>query len=192
VTDQILEIDRYILLVINGLGRENPALDTIMNALSGKWSAIPLYIFSLATFWKYHKANSLVWLAISTVSLVLLTDQGSVSLFKEIFQRLRPCHEPDLAFLLRLFQEKCGGQYGFVSSHSANTAGISAFIAFSLINNTKWFFTLFMWWTLVGFSRIYLGVHYPSDVVIGGIYGLLIGFSVSKIYRFAVLTDYKQ
>jgi undecaprenyl-diphosphatase len=118
---------------------------------------------------------------------VTLADQFSVQLFKNIVQRLRPCHEPSLVGLVHLVNGECGGQYGFVSSHATNSFNVA--LLSLLFIKKRWFtISIILWAIVVGYSRIYLGVHYPGDVICGSLLGALIGWS---IYRLYVLTDNK-
>jgi undecaprenyl-diphosphatase len=114
---------------------------------------------------------------------ITLSDQISVHLFKNVFQRLRPCHEPALEGLVHLVNGECGGLYGFVSSHATNSFYVALF---SLLFIRKRWFTILMllWASVVGYSRIYLGVHYPGDVICGSMLGALVGWGIYKLYMY--------
>ena len=116
------------------------------------------------------------------VVLIFLSDWTSVHLFKNIFQRLRPCHNPDIAQLVHLVNNHCGGQYGFVSSHAANVFALAGYTLL-IIKNRYFTIGIIFWAILVGYSRIYLGVHYPGDILGGAALGFGIGILVYWLYR---------
>ena len=97
--------------------------------------------------------------------------------------RLRPCHEPVLDGLVYLVKNKCGGEFGFFSSHASNHFALATFLSSLLGKKIKYFsFLIFLWAALISYSRIYLGVHYPGDVFAGIIVGSVLGFIFSKIF----------
>lgn len=113
---------------------------------------------------------------------VLLADQISVQLFKEIFLRLRPCHTPTIADFVHTVNNECGGLYGFISSHAANTFSVAFFIGLLLKKHYPWLLILLLVWaSIVSYSRIYLGVHFPGDILGGILVGSLIGIGVFKV-----------
>lgn len=121
---------------------------------------------------------------ISVVILILLSDQVSVHLFKNYFERYRPCHNENIKHLVHLVNNYCGGQFGFISSHAANTFALATFL--SLIFRKKNFtFLILIWAALGSYSRIYLGVHYPSDIIVGVALGCAIGVIVYRLFKFA-------
>ncbi|MCU0472078.1 MAG: phosphatase PAP2 family protein [Bacteroidales bacterium] len=176
--------DQQLFLFLNSIN--SPFWDKVMFVISGKVIWAPLYLGILLYIGiKYKKKFFLILPFI--ILAVVLADQVSVQLFKNLFQRLRPCHEPSLERMVHLVNGECGGLYGFVSSHASNSFNV-ALISLLLIKKRWYTISIISWATIIGYSRIYLGVHYPGDVFFGSILGALIGWSLYKLYE---LTDRK-
>jgi len=154
-----------------------------MYAISGKVIWIPLYLAILICMGIKYKRKFLIIL-LFIILAATLADQISV-LIKNSVHRLRPCHEPALDGLVHLVRGECGGLYSFVSSHATNSFNVA--LVSLLFIRKRWFsITIVLWALVVGYSRIYLGVHYPGDVICGSILGALIGWGIYSLY---VLTD---
>jgi undecaprenyl-diphosphatase len=177
--DWLLDLDTRLFLAINGW--HSTGWDGIMWWISGKVTWWPFYLIVLIYLGVTRKWE-LIAMVLILAATITLTDQTSVHLFKNVFQRLRPCHEPALEGLVHLVNNKCGGEYGFISSHAANAFGVAVLITGW---TRRWFIFLLMttWALLIGYSRVYLGVHYPGDVMAGALWGAACGWVMLILYR---------
>lgn len=175
----IENIDIEITLFINSL--HNFFFDSVMQFFSMKYVWIPLYLLiGVIIIKKYNRQAILIILLISF--LILLSDQLSVHLFKNVFERLRPCHNPYLIDKIRILDGHCGGKYGFISNHSTNSFAIALFTAL-IIGKRSYTILIIIWASIVAYSRIYLGVHYFFDVLVGALFGSLLAVLVFWIFQ---------
>ncbi len=185
--EQILEWDKALLLFING--QNSPFFDNFFWLASSKEAWIPFYLTLLYILTRRAPKMALVFTT-TIILTIVLSDQISSTFFKNFFQRLRPSHEPSLEEIVRVLFNYRGGQYGFVSSHAANTIGLATLLAL-IFKNKALTITLISWAVIVSYSRIYLGVHYPTDVIVGGLVGFLSALLCYKLLLWFLKKSYK-
>ncbi|MEX2567066.1 MAG: phosphatase PAP2 family protein [Cyclobacteriaceae bacterium] len=172
--ESIQKLDEKLFIFLNQLNAE--LLDPIMLALTGRFIWVPFYMLLLYFLIKEFKKES-IWYILGLAFVILLADQFTSGFMKPFFERLRPCHDPRWDDLIFNYAG-CGGRFGFASSHAANTFALAAYlnlVAGNKIPGYKW---LFLWAAVVSYTRIYLGVHYPLDILIGALVGLASGWII--------------
>lgn len=178
--ETLINIDHGIFQAINGL--HNDLLDTIMWWATDKYIWAPLYLALAIFLYRKYGRLGLMMILFAGV-LILLSDQSSV-LIKDMVQRLRPCHNDTLTFDVHLVNNRCGGLYGFVSSHAANTMALVVYLMLLTKRKFKWLNrSMFFYVMLVSYSRIYMGNHYPADVICGWLVGIVAAFITYYLYR---------
>lgn len=178
-------IDSDLFLFLNGLHAD--WMDGVMVLITQMWVWLPLYL--LLIYWTVKQYGKRCWWIFLAVALVVLcSDQLSAHVCKPLFQRLRPCYNADLQGLIHLPKGIAGGQYGFVSSHAANTFAIAAFLTAALRKKYKWMgIALYLWAFISSYSRIYIGYHYPGDILCGAVLGILVGLTLWKVFQLLVV-----
>ena len=181
--ESLKEFDKDLFLYLNGLHAS--WLDQPMFVFSNTVTWIPLYAFLLYLFIRDYGRDTWIFL-LGVVLTIVLADQISSSLIKPVFERLRPSHDPTLKGMVHYVNDYHGGLYGFVSSHAANTFGTATFFFLLFRRKRKGIFVLYSWALFVSFTRIYLGVHYPGDIVGGALVGVccayLCHFLTTRLY----------
>ena len=178
--EYLMALDEAIFLLLNGLHQD--WLDPIMFTISGKLEWIPLYVFIVSwLIYKYKKAGLFALLAL--IITIIVTDQITSGFMKPFFERLRPSHDPDLKDIVHIINGYRGGLYSFASSHASNSFALATFLWLLLRKKERWAGYLFIWAAVVSYSRIYLGVHFPGDVVTGALVGVLTANLVFILYK---------
>lgn len=183
--EEILKLDSQLFLFLNNLG--SPTFDNFWIYLSYKESNILFYL-ALLIFYFFSESKKIklseVFYSLFFIAIMIAIADQTANLFKDSFQRLRPCYNESLISFVRLVKESCGGKYGFFSAHASNSFSLAVF--FGLLFKNKFRFIIYMtlfYASLISFSRIYLGVHFPLDIFFGGVYGIITGLVIFRIYE---------
>ncbi len=174
------EWDRELFLLINS--HHNSFFDIVMYWASDKLFWIPFYAFLLFIVIRQFKKKSIL-VILHIAALITASDQIASGLIKNTVKRLRPSREPSLEGLVHLSSAGKGGLYGFISSHASNSFALFVFLSIVLPHNyrpLKWI--LFFWASLIAYSRVYNGVHYPGDVLVAALLGSLLALVFSRLY----------
>jgi len=173
--DKLIEYDKELFLFLNNLGIES--WDGFWMFMSKKWGSIPLYATLLILCLKKIGWKSTLLVLVMVALMITVADQLA-NVFKYGFERLRPCHDETIADKMRLVKSYCGGKFGYFSAHAANSFTAVTFFSLVFRSHIKWFpLLLVIWGLMVSYSRIYIGVHFPLDIITGISFGLLIGWA---------------
>lgn len=186
--EEIILEDKQAMIFLNNLG--SSTFDPFWILVSEKWFWIPLYIIFLYFLYKNFNKKSLFYILLFVALGITASDQIA-NIFKFGFERLRPCHDPSLEGLLR--EVKCGGKFGFYSAHSSNSFFVATYLTMLLGKKIKQLpYFLFVWAAIVAYSRVYLGMHFPGDIIVGAIMGILLaiffGTLAKKVIRKSEVT----
>lgn len=167
------EIDTKLLLFLNQF--HTSWLDAVMFLMTKILFWLPIYAFLTFLIFKNYKKHG--WLVLAGALLaILLSDQITSTFMKPFFARLRPSHDPSLEGIVHLVNGYRGGLYGFASGHAATTFAVASFVWLSLRPFYRWMGLVFLWAAVMTYTRIYLGVHYPGDILTGASIGFLCGW----------------
>ena len=185
--EKILDLDSYLFLYLNNLGSQY--YDNFWIFLSRTEANLMFYLVVLIAYIysinNKKRTKILFHLIIAIAILITISDQTS-NLFKDSFQRLRPCYNELISDSLRLVKDSCGGRYGFFSAHASNSFSLAIFFGLLLRSSNRLLILLFAIYAfLISYSRIYLGVHYPIDILVGTIFGTINAIVLYKIYLYS-------
>lgn len=175
------QTDQELFLWLNGL--HAAWLDLPMEYITGREMWIPLYV-ALAIWLIFKQKQDALWSIIYIILSVALADQLTSGLMKPFFERLRPCHDPAISHLVYTVAG-CGGKYGFASSHASTTFALALSVSLLHAGRKQLALLLFSWASIISYSRIYVGVHYPGDLLTGAIVGVIIA---AILYQVGVRT----
>jgi undecaprenyl-diphosphatase len=184
---KILSLDTELFIYLNSLGSET--YDGLWLFITKQVNWIPLFLVLLYVIFKKIGIKQTLYLLLFVAILITITDQ-TTNLFKNGFQRLRPCNNPDINTFIRVVKKS--NSFSFFSGHAANTMAVATFLFFNFKHKIKYFGLLFLWPLIFAYSRIYLGLHYPIDILTGYLFGFIFGFLMFKIYKFAQLKYFPQ
>ncbi len=184
--EEILKLDSKLFLYLNNLGTSK--FDIFWISLSKIEANILMYLFLILLYFYIQKIRPkliyIFYFFIVIALMITITDQGA-NIFKDSIQRLRPCYNESIIDSLRLVKENCGGKYGFFSAHASNSFSLAIFFGLLFINRIRYIIMItIVYASLISYSRIYLGVHYPIDIIFGGFFGIFVGF---VMYSFVYL-----
>ena len=185
--EKILDLDSYLFLFLNNLGSQY--YDNFWIFLSRTEANVIVYLVILIAYIysiNNKKRTKILFRLIITIAILITISDQTSNLFKDSFQRLRPCYNELISDSLRLVKDSCGGRYGFFSAHASNSFSLAIFFGLLLRSSNKLLILLFAIYAfLISYSRIYLGVHYPIDIIVGIIFGTINAIVLYKIYLYS-------
>ncbi|MGZ8558444.1 MAG: phosphatase PAP2 family protein [Chitinophagaceae bacterium] len=181
--------DQWLFIKINS-SFTNSFFDSLMPVMRYPLNWAPLYLF-LGVFAILNFKSKGAWWLLFFIITIALTDMTGTYVFKHSFQRVRPCGDPDFFFNVRLLADHCSTGYSFISNHAANHFGLATFFYITSRPLLKNYAAIaFIWAGLIGYSQVYIGIHYPSDTFGGALLGLLFGgltgYVFNKRHGFAI------
>lgn len=179
--EKLRALDTQLFIYLNSLGSES--YDGFWLFITKQVNWIPFFLLLFYLIYKKLGIKQSLYLLLFVAVLVTATDQIT-NVFKYTFQRLRPCNNPDINTFIRVVQQRTS--FSFFSGHAANTMAVATFLYFSFKNQIKYFGFLFLWPLIFAYSRIYLGLHYPLDILSGYLCGFITGLLMYMFYQWAL------
>lgn len=175
--EKIIQLDKDLLVYLNGLGSET--FDPFWLFITKQLHLTPLFLFIFYLVYKKVGGKNLLLIIVSMAVMITFTDQFT-NLVKNTVQRLRPCNDEELKNIIRLVEVR--GSYSYFSGHAANSMASTVFVFMILKKYYKYAISLFLFPLIFAYSRIYLGLHFPGDILSGYLFGAITGLTFYKIY----------
>ena len=176
--EKIQSLDTELFVFLNSFGSES--YDAFWLFITKQINWLPLFLLLLYLILKKIGVKQTLFVLLFVAILIAFTDQ-TTNLVKNTIQRLRPCNNPEINSFIRIVQVR--KSFSFFSGHAANSMAVVSFLYFIFKKQFKYFGLLFLWPLIFAYSRIYLGLHYPVDILVGYLCGAIFGFLMFKIYR---------
>lgn len=182
IWESLGQFDRWLFKEINGHWT-NPVFDFLSLLLRASLFWMPLYLF-VFLFVAFNFKRNWWWWIVFFLCTVAMTDLSGTHLLKDLVKRPRPCDDPDFSSSVRLLLDYCAGGYSFVSNHAANHFGLSAYFYLTLRHYIpRWAWLAWVWAFAISYAQIYVGIHYPLDVIGGAILGIFFGTLVAMFFN---------
>ena len=178
--DKIIAFDTTLFIYLNSLG--STTFDGLWLVITKQVNWLPFFLLLFYIIYKKLGVKQMLYLMLFIAILIAFTDQAT-NLVKNSVQRLRPCNNPDIKSIIRIVQQR--DSYSFFSGHAANTMAVATFLYFVFRKNIRYLGFLFLWPLIFAYSRIYLGLHYPLDILSGYLFGFIVGYAMYKCYTWA-------
>jgi len=182
--EKIIALDKQLLVYLNGLG--SPTYDSLWLIITKQAYWTPFFLFLAYLLYKKIGLKNL-GIVILFIAAILLFCNTSVEFFKETFQRLRPCNDPEIKGIIRIVHQS--DSYSFFSGHASNSMATMVFLFLILKRYYKYSYLIFLYPLIFAYSRIYLGVHFPTDILTGYIFGTVFGITFYGIYQKYILKN---
>ena len=176
---RLIDIDKQVMLALNG--SDSLYMDGVMKIYTSTSVWIPVALVLLFIVLKNNRPRTAILTILAVALTIVATDQVSSHLIKPLVARLRPCNDPTIMHLIDTVNGYRSGGYSFTSSHACNSFGIFAIVSL-IIRNRALSLSLLLWASINSYSRIYLGVHFPGDILCGAIIGTTMGSMVYLLY----------
>ena len=181
IASALKNLDKELFILIHSKASV-PSFDWFFKAMRNALTWVPLYALILYWILRSNRSNAWQFILLTLITFAI-TDHTSAAIMKPYLQRLRPCFDPELERYVRELVT-CGGKFGMPSTHASNHFGLASFWFFSIrwMNRRSWYL-LWIWAFVIGYSQVYVGKHYPGDILVGALLGTIVGLSLALVFR---------